>query len=559
MSIRRFFPIFVLLLLFLASFASASDRRGWKSKQVDLRAGAGRRIKAIYYPPGKEVYTRRQKKSRVKRNMQKKQRPDRANLLSSDSVSIQAPTVNPGNVFVNTIESPPVNGFIPWIAVSATDQTNENDLLKPFSAVKELTVRGNFLPNNPQTDFAIGLFDTGASTFLIGYEASQILNIDEEYDGGNIIPISGVNDEVLAWITYPLALYVSGLDAIDSGATPMTLDTSRLVGESNISVVVGFPPEPGAPELPTAIGSPMAFFYTTVFKNDHPISVHYNGKNYTAPDIELYRTKYDDPDEIDDPNIPDYPIKVPLELRPLGAYDVSYFPSFDIFSPDSGPSTPSVIMGNLSQSLFFIHAVKMDDENGYTYHEDRFMLDTGAQVTVIGKRIASLLGINPNDPEFIVDIEGVTGEVAEINGYYIDQIEIPALGERLKFTNVPVILLDISSPEGGTLDGIIGMNLFNEYNMVLRGGGMFLQDDPSLELELITTPPTTLAGDIAPDPVDGVVDMQDLSVFMQAWLSSSGDANFNYLCDIAPTSLSDGKIDLQDFALMAANWLRDLN
>jgi hypothetical protein len=48
-------------------------------------------------------------------------------------------------------------------------------------------------------------------------------------------------------------------------------------------------------------------------------------------------------------------------------------------------------------------------------------------------------------------------------------------------------------------------------------------------------------------------------VFVQAWLTSSGDANFNYLCDIAPESISDGKVDLQDMALMAANWLRDIN
>ena len=64
-------------------------------------------------------------------------------------------------------------------------------------------------------------------------------------------------------------------------------------------------------------------------------------------------------------------------------------------------------------------------------------------------------------------------------------MEIPALGQWLRFSNVPVTLLDVSSPEGGTLDGIIGMNLFTEFNLVLRGGGLALEEDPYLAFEPI--------------------------------------------------------------------------
>lgn len=567
MSIRRLLPFFVALLLFSSSFASAARRPGWTSKKVDLRAGAGRGIKAIHYPSGKEVHTGRKNKNWKKKKVNKKSRPVKANPKSSDSVSIQAPIVTTGGVFVNTIESPPIDGFIPWIAVTATDKRSvEEDL----NAYLENSLDGDYFPGNSEGDYVIGLFDTGASAHVMGYESSQTLGIGGDIVTDNYVEIRGVTGSVYPFVTYPLSIFIAGFDAIDP--VSMNIDTSVFVGQSNVAIAAGDYPEPGAPDLPTAIGSPMAVYYDTVFKNDQPITIHRDGKNYTAPDIRIYRNKYgnhaeysdpyvyEDPDDYVDPNVPDYPIDIPLELRPGGAGMVNFIFSFDdIFNFDFTPSSPSVIIGNSSQSLFFVHAVDLYHSGDQAYDKDRFMIDTGAQVTVIGSRIAARLGIDPDDPEFIVDIEGVSGDVSQIGGYYIDEIEIPALGEWVSFTNVPVILLDIASPEGGTLDGIIGMNLFNEYNMVLHGSGMFFEDEPSLELELITTPPATLAGDIAPDPVDGVVDALDMQVFMQAWLSVSGDANFNYLCDIAPESISDGKVDLQDLALMAANWLRDIN
>jgi hypothetical protein len=138
-----------------------------------------------------------------------------------------------------------------------------------------------------------------------------------------------------------------------------------------------------------------------------------------------------------------------------------------------------------------------------------------------------------------------------VPGFYLDSIEIPALGNWLSFTNVPVILYDISSPEGGTLDGIIGMNLFVDFNLILRGGGLFLQEDPALEFELIEMP---IVGDIAPGTGDGVVNYLDLSAFVAAWLSNSESLNWNPRADMAPP-LSDGVVDFLDLAVFAAHWL----
>ncbi len=191
---------------------------------------------------------------------------------------------------------------------------------------------------------------------------------------------------------------------------------------------------------------------------------------------------------------------IPLELRPLGGISVQYIPTLDMglggididdilgvggFASDFPPASPSVIIGNSSQSLFFVHSVDLYDGQKSALDKDRFMLDTGAQVTVVGSRIAARLQLDPAAPEFEVEIEGVTGEISMTPGYYVDAIDIPALGQWFQARQVPVVLLDVSSPEGGTLDGIIGMNLFVDFNLIVRGGGLFLDEDPALELERV--------------------------------------------------------------------------
>jgi hypothetical protein len=171
---------------------------------------------------------------------------------------------------------------------------------------------------------------------------------------------------------------------------------------------------------------------------------------------------------------------------------------------------------------------------------------------VIGSRVASRLGLDPAKAEFDVEIEDATGEVTIQPGFYIDSLEIPALGEWLSFTNVPVVLLDVASPEGGTLDGIIGTNLFVDFNLVLHGGGLVFQDPPSLAFERI---PARLAADIAPPEGDGVVDWLDFATLAQVWLSRSGQPNWYPRADLAPPGAPDGVIDFQDLEVLAQSWL----
>jgi hypothetical protein len=511
----------------------------WVRMDVNWHAIGNSRIKGIYFdkqkPPVLYEDAKLQKQPDIteKRILSNNQRLSALSLLSNQ-------------VTVRVINSPPIDGYVPWAVTSVTDKRSDEFEL---DAVPQSTVVGQYPPRiNPKTDYIIGTFDTGASTSIIGYAdalKAGLYNNVNKFITSNTTTVGGVFESVDAWVSQPLGLFIDGIGAIDSNG--LLNDKSGMRGESNVSILVGPYPYDNS-NLPTVIGTPFSVFYTTLIKNDIPVTITYNNKQYTGPDIRIF--------EKDDPQIPGYSNLIPMELRPGGAIGVQYTPTLDIFSFDSSPMSPSVIIGNSSQSLFFFSSVDLYNGNKQAIDKNRFILDTGAQVTVIGKRMAARLAIDIAHPDFVVEIQDVTGTDVNVPGFYLDAIEIPALGEWLSFTNVPVILLDVSSPEGGTLDGILGTNLFTEFNLVLRGGGLMLEGDPSLEFEFI---PATLPGDIAPEGGDGVVDFLDYSVFAQAWQSTPASPNWNPKADVYPPSRPDEIINIYDLAQFLYYWLDNAN
>lgn len=467
-----------LIILLTLTIAVQAAREEWQRQEVDWQAGGGRRVKSIRYPKGRPLPTTPDRKTRP-----------RTSVITRGALRTQAVVATPDELYV---DGPPVAGFVPWIAVSATRQ-RKADL--ELEADVEPTVRGAYPTGvNPQTDYIIGLFDTGASAHVMGYaDAVRAGLYRSSLVGSAESVISGVTGSVFAYVSLPLGLFIDGMNAIDPNT--LALDRSGMKGESNVAIMVG--QNPGAlPDLPTAIGSPLSVYYTTVIRNDRIHTVERDGVRFTGPQIALY--------DSDDPLAPSFADVIPLELRPLGGVSVQYIPTVDLGlgglgdlggfglddilgggfgTSDFPPASPSVIIGNSAQSLFFVHSVDLREGDKAALDKDRFMLDTGAQITVIGSRIAARLGLSAADAEFEEEIVGVTGDAIMAPGFYVDALDIPALGRWLRATQVPVILLDVSSPEGGTLDGIIGMNLFVDFNLIVRGGGLFLEDDPTLELE----------------------------------------------------------------------------
>lgn len=99
---------------------------------------------------------------------------------------------------------------------------------------------------------------------------------------------------------------------------------------------------------------------------------------------------------------------------------------------------------------------------------------------------------------------------------------------------------------------IILSTLLGSY--ISSGAGTLYAELPATDTVTVTTtasppPPPTNTGDINGDKV---VDIIDLTLLAQAWLSVSGEPRYNANCDIN----KDGRIDITDFTLLAMNWLR---
>ncbi|MGB2862090.1 MAG: retropepsin-like aspartic protease [Sedimentisphaerales bacterium] len=526
----------VLLAVVCFSSVAQAGRPGWQRQEVDWRLTGGDRIIDIRYPEQKEPPLFNEKAGPQTRVVRKRILPNASRSEDPTFSILSVPTV-----IANMIDSPPVAGFVPWIAVAVTDKRSDD---MDWVAEAHTSVVGQYLTNSPETDFSIGLFDTGASVHLMGYAAAKRAGIyAADLLTPNTVEIIGATNSVFAGVSQPLAIFMDGLAAIDPNG--MTFDDSNMVGQSNVSVVVGDEPLPDHPDLPVAIGSPMSVNFVTVISNDRPITITYDGNDYTSPDIRFY--------DYDDAGIPDYANHLPLNFIPSSAINVQYIPDLDsIMDFVFQPGQPSTVVGNLAQSLFFVDSVDLHNGTFSAIDKDRFMLDTGAQITVIGSSIGSRLGLDPANPDFEVDIEDVTGDVTINPGFYIDSLDIPALGSWLSYTNVPVVLLDVSSPEGGALDGIIGMNLFTNFNLVLRGGGLPDYGGHSLDFEPIVPRPF---GDIAPGIGDGIVDLRDIAALANSWLATPESLQWNSAADIAPVGAPDGRIDFLDFAVMAENWL----
>ncbi len=254
-----------LLLLALAAPLCAATAN-WQRQDVDWQAGGGRRIKGVRHPKDSPLPTLAERKTEQAATAKGKI----AALAAGDEL---------------LVESPPVDGFVPWIAVSVTQERGA-DL--EFDAIVETSVTGSYPAGvDWQTEYIIGLFDTGASSHVVGYADAMRAGIYPGLLTSNYVTVSGVTGSVDALVSYPLGLFLDGLDAV--ALDTLSLDRSGMMGESNVAVVVGTNPGDG-PDLPTAIGTPLSVYYTTLIRNDHTITLTRDGETFTAPEIRMYET-----------------------------------------------------------------------------------------------------------------------------------------------------------------------------------------------------------------------------------------------------------------------------
>jgi hypothetical protein len=179
------------------------------------------------------------------------------------------------------IDSPPLDGFIPWIAIVVTDEwSGELEL----NAVPQFSVVGRRLAAKPETGYGIGIFDTGASAHIISAVdavQTELSDYTPSLITDNSIEVSGVIGSASIWVSQPLGLFIDGLNAIDPNG--LKLDDATMVGQSNVSIGVGDPID--SPNVPTVIGSPMSVFITTVIRNDNQITIVRDGDSTGAAPV----------------------------------------------------------------------------------------------------------------------------------------------------------------------------------------------------------------------------------------------------------------------------------
>ena len=143
--------------------AHQQQRAGWQRMPRQIRAGNSGQIRAIYYPnekPRPPLYRRSQRINRAQRQVPSHQLP--ADLQGAADAPLAAATIN-----VNVIDSAPLAGFVPWLALTLTNKRGGE--LETTAVPRDYLSGAALQGTSLETGFAIGIFDTGAAAHVIGY------------------------------------------------------------------------------------------------------------------------------------------------------------------------------------------------------------------------------------------------------------------------------------------------------------------------------------------------------------------------------------------------------
>lgn len=318
-----------------------------------------------------------------------------------------------------------------------------------------------------------GIFDTGAAaiTFSASDQEGLIaknLGIPIKTQGGAVA--EGLGGSIVGDISYPDAILADGLHTLK-----LNFDGSNVSYEAHFSFESAIAPgiqalvgsSASSDQLPTITGAPI-MNPSNIFPNGLAalidlqglnldlssvapgLSVHMPDLRFVSPNTQLTST----PDSTE-------PFTVPLSF--IGS-DTSSNPG-DMLTESPNPIQPDV------------QAVAA----GNTLLGQKFLFDTGAQMTVISSQMAAALGLDLENPTMTISAQGVSGP-ASIPGFTLDQLVLPSDQGPIVFQNVPVFVADVAPG----LDGILGMNLFNTASRMLYNPN---GASPSLSVTFQSTDP----------------------------------------------------------------------
>jgi hypothetical protein len=332
------------------------------------------------------------------------------------------------------------------------------------------------------TRTAFGIFDTGSSAVTFSADDQDIFNSFL----GNPIPIKvpggasgdGIGGTVTGDVSQPGTILADGLHAAD-----LTFDSSGFpvfsfqfgpgsASTDGIQTFVGTPD--GSPDLPSITGTPIL--------NPSAGAPH----GYAAL-VDMQGVQLDFSDIAPGLVIamPDLHFVDPSTTlaAALGTTDPVTI-ALTSYGPDNHANPGNDITSSPNSTQADVTVV---GSNATVMHQN-FLFDTGSQLTVISTAMAQSLGLDLNNPTTSITVTGVGGSV-DVPGFTIPELDVPRTdGGIIKFTNVPIYVLDVAPG----IDGILGMNLFDTaaqmlYNPLSASG-------PNLGLTFYTNPDRGLGG-----------------------------------------------------------------
>lgn len=362
----------------------------------------------------------------------------------------------------------PVGGFLPLVGIGLSNEYErvEFDLTAAYHVAQPTS---GMMLGNGTPQFDIALLDSGAGFSAITAAAYDRFNINGPYsgnsdgfDGSEQLTFTGATGSLTADVNEPLGLYAAGLQN-GSGGASLIMNLNSMTGQTNTSMMTF----PANSDLPNVVGIPFVSRYATFIHSDMPQLFQLNGKTVRAPAIDFFPLGSGVTHGITR--------RAFLDPNPSSGFGTAAAPTYvfnlpnlDIEEPWKDPSYPTLLTSSSGGTFLTVNG----NENGHPLGNSQFLFDTGADVTVISAFSANQLGYN-GIPDFSVAVVGSGGTFFDVPGFFLDQLTVFAENhtnhavDNLVLTNVPVIILDIVSPIGGTLPGIIGTNVLAGRNAVL--------------------------------------------------------------------------------------------
>lgn len=379
----------------------------------------------------------------------------------------------------------------------ATNLTIPLDPLRDVAGKQILTVQrytGTELESTfwgPVNAFAV--FDTGSPTVSFGYYANeQLMNQD-----GDIIPIKvplgsiadAIGGRIFSDIGFAGTISNDGLHALqltwdfefdlrpEFGAD-FTLPTAQ--HQTNVQPI-STPLANGELDnpnfhLPTLAGTPL-LAPSPASPGGRAALITFNGAHLDFTAIQNRDLDGDGiPDHGDEPawiiNLPDVQYIDPNTAltAPAGSSDVVYIPL-----TLNGSTNVGTVGGLASVAPIPTQNAVTLSQGNTTVLQQRFLIDTGSQVSTISTSLAQALGLDLSQPDFTTSIVGAGGVTEDVPGYVLDELCVPTSdGGLITWTHVPVHVIDVP----GGYAGVLGTNVYNTASLAsydpYRAGGAAL-------------------------------------------------------------------------------------